>query len=144
MASRFVISLAAAIGLLGPVLATAPASAVAAARPVPHLVGCNETSKVRPRVFNPVCDDGRGTVLRLHWSRWSLSARGRGWFYTNNCVPSCARGRVRLYDVRVTAWRVRRGDYTRFHYHFTRRVPHGLPRHWTMRYSGGMWRGVRN
>ncbi|HUJ05923.1 MAG TPA: hypothetical protein VLX31_07425 [Streptosporangiaceae bacterium] len=114
----------------------------AAAGPrAPHLVGCNESGPVRPVRYNPICNDGARTIIRLHWSNWSRSAAGAGRFYTNTCVPSCARGRVRLYDVTVSAWRVLGGDYTRFRYHFPHRIPRGLPRSWTISYYAGRWHG---
>ena len=68
---------------LGVTLTLAPASASAAAAspqapaakaPAPHLVGCNESGRVRPTRFNPICNDGAYTVVDLHWSAWSDSA----------------------------------------------------------------------
>lgn len=109
-------------------------------RAVPRLVGCDGAS-VRPARYNPICNDGDWTVIRLHWSRWSDSARGNGEFYTHTCVPSCAQGKVRLYDVDVSAWRARNGDYTRFRYHFPRSVPQGFSRSWTIAYYANRWHG---
>ncbi len=129
-----------AVGVMLAGCAAAAAGAVGAAA-APHLVGCNESSSVRPDHYNPICNDGAWTVVHLRWSRWSGTARGTGKFYTHNCVPDCAHGKVRLYDVDVIAWRVRVGDYTRFRYDFTRSVPRTFPHSWTIRYYGGHWHG---
>jgi hypothetical protein len=141
---------AAALGL-GLTLALAPGAAAAppaspqapaAKASAPHLVGCNESSRVRPTRFNPICNDGAYTVVELHWSAWSASdAKGAGEFYTQSCVPTCAKGKVTLYPVSVSTWRVRSGDYTRFSYSFTRGVPSGFSRSWTIDYNGRRWSG---
>jgi hypothetical protein len=134
---------------LGLTLTLAPAAASAAAAspqavakaPAPHLLGCNESSRVRPARFNPICNDGASTVVDLHWSAWSdSSATGAGQFYTHSCVPTCAKGTVTLYPANVSAWRVRSGDYTRFSYSFTHGVPSGFGRSWTIDYNG-RWSG---
>ena len=117
----------------------APAAASAAA--APHLIGCQPADSVRPSSFNPICNDGEGTAIRLHWSRWSGSAAGRGEFYTHSCVPDCAQGKVTLYRVSLSAGRVRGGDYTRLRYSFPGRVPAGLSRSWVISYSGHQWHG---
>jgi hypothetical protein len=122
--------------------ATASPQAPAAKASAPHLVGCNESSRVRPTRFNPICNDGAYTVVELHWSAWSASdAKGAGEFYTQSCVPTCAKGKVTLYPVSVSTWRVRSGDYTRFSYSFTRGVPSGFSRSWTIDYNGRRWSG---
>jgi hypothetical protein len=139
---------AAALGLtlaLAPTTAfaaTASPQAPAAKAAAPHLVGCNESSSVRPTRFNPICNDGADTVIDLHWSAWSGSAaKGTGKFYTNTCVPTCAKGKVRLYPVNVSAWRVRSDDYTRFRYSFPHSVPRGLSRSLTISYYAHHWHG---
>jgi|HubBroStandDraft_3_1064219.scaffolds.fasta_scaffold288341_1 hypothetical protein len=128
--------------------AITPAAPGASASSVPHLRGGSESSLVRPSYFNPIVNDGAATVVGLHWSRWSGTARGTGGFFTHNCMPNCAQGKTRDFPVRVSAWRVRHGDYTRFQYHFTRSIPGGqwwhgprLPRTWTIQYSNGSWHG---
>lgn len=129
---------------LAPAAASAAVSPQAAAATVtaPRLVGCNESSPVRPTRFNPICNDGAYTVIDLRWSAWSGSAaRGAGQFYTRSCVPTCAKGKVTLYPVNVSASRVRSGDYTRFSYSFARGVPSGFSRSWTIDYSGRRWSG---
>jgi hypothetical protein len=81
-------------------------------------------------------------ALALRWSAWSDSAaKGAGQFYTRSCVPTCAEGTVKRYPVNVSAWRVRSGDYTRFSYSFTRGVPSGFSRSWTIDDNGGRWSG---
>lgn len=115
---------AAVLGSVALMAGTASASA-------PHLHGC-ERGSVRPASFNPVCNDGTDTVIGLHWGKWASSADGGGRFYTHGGD----------YPVHVLAWRVREGSYTRFRYHFTHRVPQGLPRSWTIRYSSGRWHGL--
>jgi len=119
---------AVAAALLGGVAGTAGAAPAAA----PHLRGCNESSSVRPAWFNPVCNDGSYTVTGLHWRTWSGAAAGSGEFVT----------RHGNFGTRVTAWRVRHGHYTRFHYQFTHRVPRGFPRSWTIKYYAGRWHGL--
>jgi hypothetical protein len=136
---------------LGLALALAPAAASAAAASpqavpakaaAPRLVGCNESSPVGPTRFNPICNDGAYTVIDLRWSAWSDSAaKGAGQFYTHSCVPTCAKGKVTLYPVNVSAWRVRSGDYTRFSYSFARSVPGGFSRSWAIDYNGHRWSG---
>jgi hypothetical protein len=132
--SRWIAGLAAALTLT---IAAVPA---ANARTTPRLLGC-ETARVRPSWFNPICNDGSGSVLRLHWSRWSGSADGRGQFFMHICSPNCAQGKVTLYPVRVSAWRVRNGVYTRFGYTFLRAVPAGFARSWTIAWYAGTWHG---
>jgi hypothetical protein len=58
--------------------ATARAAPAARAVPAPHLIGCDPSAPVRPAGYNPICNDGAYTVIRLHWSRWSASAAGTG------------------------------------------------------------------
>jgi hypothetical protein len=138
----------AAVATLACAAALAPAAAVAtpalaapAAAPAPHLVGCDTSDSVRPSLYNPICNDGAWTVIHLSWFRWAQAAEGRGEFYTHTCVPSCAQGTVRLYRVRLSAWRARAGDYTRLRYYFPDRVPAGFSRSWTIAYYGHQWHG---
>jgi opacity protein-like surface antigen len=141
-AAALAVGLALALAPAAASAATASPQAPAAKAPAPHLVGCNESGRVRPTRFNPICNDGAYTVVGLHWSAWSDSAaRGAGEFYTRSCVPTCAKGTVKLYPVNVSAWRVRSGDYTRFSYSFTRGVPSGFSRSWTIDDNGGRWSG---
>jgi hypothetical protein len=130
------VALTPAAALATSVSVQAPAAKAARA----HLVGC-DGSVVRPTVYNPICNDGAGSVIKLHWSRWSGSAAGRGEFFTHTCVPSCATGQVYLHRVDVTAWRVRHGDYTRFRYSFPHSVPRGFSRSWTIKYYFHHWHG---
>src|SRR6202050_2383795 len=95
------------------IAATTSPQAPAAKATAPHLVGCNESSSVRPTSYNPICNDGAGTVIRLQWPSWSGSAEGRGEIFTQTCVPNCASGKVQTYSVDVSAWRGRGGGYTR-------------------------------
>ncbi|HEV2375422.1 MAG TPA: hypothetical protein VGS19_25080 [Streptosporangiaceae bacterium] len=112
--------------------ALAGAGTAAAAAPVPRLRGCNESSLVRPTWFNPICNDGSYTVQSLHWAEWSAAANGSGQFYTHKGD----------YPINVMAWRWHRCNYTRFRYQFTRHVPAGFPRSWTIRYYSGRWHGL--
>jgi hypothetical protein len=130
---------------LAPV-AAALAAALAFAAPAsastirPHLVGCGKTT-VRPGTYNPVCNDGAGTVVGLHWSAWSATAQGSGEFLTHTCVPDCARGAVRVYPVALRASSAQHGDYTRLRYTFSRGVPAGFARSWTIDFYAGSWHG---
>jgi hypothetical protein len=117
-----------------------PAAALAAPAP-PHLIGCDPAASVRPSSYNPICNDGAGTVIKLRWSRWSRSAAGHGEFYTHSCVPNCAQGKVRLYRVDLSARRVQGGHYTRLRYFFPGSVPSGLSRSETIAYFGHQWHG---
>jgi hypothetical protein len=123
------------------------ATTAASASSAPRLRGANESSTVRPTRFNPIINDGAGTVIKLRWSDWAGAAHAKGEFYTHKCKPNCAQGGVKLWPVKVEAWRIRGGNYTRFQYHFRRGIPHGqwfhgkLPRTWTIRYRNGQWRG---
>jgi len=105
-----------------------------------QLSGCSGPV-VRPSVYNPICNDGAGTVIRLHWSSWAATASGRGEFYTRRCTPDCSLGTISLYPVDVSAWRVRDDHFTRFEYRFTNRVPAGYTRSWVLSFYGGRWHG---
>ena len=140
-AAALALGLALALAPAAASAATASAQAATATATAPRLVGCNESSPVRPTRFNPICNDGAYTVVDLRWSAWSGSAEGAGEFYTRSCVPTCAKGKVTLYPVRVSAWRVQSGDYTRFSYSFARSVPAGFSRSWTIDYNLRRWSG---
>jgi hypothetical protein len=124
------------------VMLSALAAPVAAtpAQGGPRLDGCSGPA-VRPSDFNPVCNDGEGTVIHLRWSSWGTSASGVGEFYSHRCVPDCALGAITLYPVDVSAWRVQDGVFTRFEYRFTGRVPNGLPHEWLLSFYSGLWHG---
>ena len=149
MAGAAALTSAAALAALAapaaPAAVAAPAAPVAPAALVasvaPHLVGCDPAAAVRPAAYNPICTDGAGTVIRLHWSRWAGTAVGTGEFYTHTCVPNCATGKETLYRVSLRASRVRGGDYTRLRYTFPGGVPAGLSRSFVSRYSGHQWHG---
>ncbi len=95
---------------------------------------------------------GRELAARPGWSAsriltadhgpWSGgSAKGYGKFYTHTCVPNCAQGSSRLYDVHLSAWRVRSAYYTRLQSHFTGGVPsYPGPRTWMIKYYN--WHGL--
>jgi hypothetical protein len=119
--------------------AAAPVAALPG-HPGVQLSGCNGPV-VRPLVYNPICNDGAGTVIRLHWSSWAAAASGRGEFYTRRCTPDCSLGTITVYPVDVSAWRVRDDHYTRFEYRFTNRVPAGYTRAWVLSFYGGRWHG---
>jgi hypothetical protein len=123
---RIIGSAALVAAAVGSVAATAGTASAAA----PHLRGC-ERGTVRPASYNPICTDGSYTVIPLRWQRWSGTAAGSGEFYTH----------TRDYPVHVQAWRVRDGNYTRFRYQFTQRVPRHFPRSWAIRYRSGRWHG---
>jgi len=142
----------AAAGLAFAAMLTAAAAPVAAlpgsvaAGPVaagPRLAGCNGLSH-RPSHYDPICNDGNGTVVHLHWSTWGTTATGRGEFYTRQCGKGgCVSGppTVILYPVNVTASRVRGGDYTRFRFSFPGQKPAWAARSWVIAYSGDSWHG---
>lgn len=126
----------------------APAASASPASSAPHLRGGSESSTIRPSYFNPIVNDGAATVVKLRWTKWSTTARGTGGFFTHTCDPNCAEGKTRDFPVKVTAWRIRGGDYTRFQYHFTQNIPGKpwwnsprLPRTWTIKYYNGDWHG---
>jgi len=125
---RIIGTLTLVAALLGGVVGIAGAAPAA----TPHLRGCNESSSVRPAWFNPVCNDGLYTVTGLHWPMWSGTAAGSGEFATHHGN----------FGIRVMAWRVRHGDYTRFEYQITHHVRCGFPRSWTIKYYSGRWHGL--
>jgi hypothetical protein len=137
LAGAAVMAGAAALAPVATLAAPDAADAVAA----PHLIGCDPADAVRPAAYNPVCNDGAGTVVGLHWSRWSRTAAGTGKFFTHTCVPSCAQDTGTLYRVSLAASRVRGGDYTRLRYTFPGRVPAGFSRSFVSTYSGHQWHG---
>jgi hypothetical protein len=109
---------------------------------VPRLAGC-AGHVVRPAQFDPICNDGNGTVIRLRWSSWGEVATGHGKFYTRQCGKGgCTSApTVTLYPVDVLAWRVQGGSYSRLQYYFPHRRPSWAPREWVITYSGGSWHG---
>lgn len=65
----------AALALAAVVASMMLTTGAAAATPgPPHLAGCNESGDIRPRWYNPICNDGAWTVIKPRWSRWSGSA----------------------------------------------------------------------
>jgi hypothetical protein len=52
------------------------------------------------------------TVTGIKWSIWnSAIARGIGSWAANNCVPTCARGKVNNYTATVTLTNPSRGQF---------------------------------
>ena len=119
-------------------VAALPGSPVAG----PRLVGCNGPV-VRPSQYDPICNDGTGSVVHLRWSSWGTSAVGRGDFYPRQCGKGgCVSApTVTLYQVNVKAWRVQSGHYTRFEFSFPHQKPAWAPRSWVIAYSSGSWHG---
>jgi hypothetical protein len=95
----------------------------------------------RPSSYDPICNDGAGTIVKLHWSSWGSTASGRGEFFSRRCALDCPVSVIVVYQVAVSAWRVEDGMYTRLEYHFTGRVPNGLPRAWVLSFYNGRWHG---
>jgi hypothetical protein len=107
----------------------------------PRLAGCGGPS-ARPPVYDPVCNDGKWTIVALYWTTWGGgTARGSGQFITHDCAPSCGQGRVALYPVDLLASRVQGGHYTRLEFVFPHHVPKGFSREWVIAYSAGSWHG---
>ena len=85
-AAALAVGLTAALTPAAALAAPAFRPAAAAQAPAPRLIGCNESSSVRPTRFNPICNDGAYTVVDLRWSAWSDSGaagasefNGRDW-----------------------------------------------------------------
>src|SRR5690349_18232189 len=61
--------------------------------------------------------DGTGRTMHfghLHWWRYNhREARARGAVWLDDCVPDCARGSYHPYEVRVRAYKDRRGRFRR-------------------------------
>ena len=58
---------------------------------------------MQPASYIVTCaDDGTG-LEHMHWTSWtSGQASGSGFFYQNDCTPSCAAGRFVRYPVQAT------------------------------------------
>jgi hypothetical protein len=101
-------SLAAAALLGGAVLglagsATASTAAPAATRPV--LVDCVGHGRVEPRSEVLTCADANDALTKMVWSRWGAQALGTGTEAINTCVPNCAEGHFKHYQVITVLWR---------------------------------------
>lgn len=87
-------------------------------------------------LFKParVLFGAHGEVRAIHWTEWGGErARGRGTYPYNDCMPSCAEGRITPYPVSVIYRRRlqcrRKPTYVRFVFTFNRgRKPAGVPR----------------
>jgi hypothetical protein len=66
---------AAALAFAGMMTAAAAPVAALPGHPGARLSGCNGPV-VRPATYNPICNDGAGSVIHLHWSSWAASASG--------------------------------------------------------------------
>lgn len=82
-------------------------------RPVRHpqaaakyvVIDCQGAPVARPGTFPLACADDGDQLNALHWTSWSPGyATGTGIQAMNDCVPSCADGKVRDYPVRVILW----------------------------------------
>ena len=88
----------------------------------------------RPRSIIIACGDGNFGLTALRWRGWNDAvATARGEAYANDCLPSCAGGRLHRYPVRLRAYRARTmgGDgfaYTRLRISFPGARPAGAPR----------------
>lgn len=62
---------------------------------------CGGPALDRPAVMFLSCD-GTGILENMKWSAWNFSyATGTGIYRLKNCIPSCANGKVRNYNVTV-------------------------------------------
>ena len=84
----------------------------------PVLLTCLHQPQAAPRRYVLACGDGSDYLRHLNWTVWSTTALATGTEWINDCVPDCARGTFRHYQVLVTLWRVR--PLTRALGHFTR------------------------
>jgi hypothetical protein len=94
-------SLAIGLGLALP--ANAAAVPAAAHSPKYVVLNCNDKPEVKPGTYVLTCADAGLGLRHLHWTSWtSHGATGRGTFWENLCVPSCAEGKIVHMPARVT------------------------------------------
>ncbi len=63
---------------------------------------CGGGAQVKPRTLVLACADAGDTLVRLRWRSWGeASATARGALSELTCVPNCAAGGIRLYQVTV-------------------------------------------
>jgi hypothetical protein len=85
---------------------TRPTDTARRRQPVRYVtIDCQGAPVVRPQTFLLACADGGDRLNKLHWTSWSPGyATATGIQAMNDCVPSCADGKVRDYPIRVILW----------------------------------------
>jgi hypothetical protein len=79
---------------------------------------CNSQSLVTPSNFVLSCADANSALKNLHWTDWNSStAFATGTATWNDCTPDCVSGKWHSAPIRVYAYRVRDGHYTRLSSH---------------------------
>jgi hypothetical protein len=129
-------SLAAAALLGGTLLGlagSAPASAAVPATTQPVLVNCVGHGRVKPKGEVLTCADANDALTKMVWSQWATQALGTGTESINTCVPNCAEGHFKHYQVITVLWRqeartspAKGRAYTRATIIYTGAVPKGL------------------
>lgn len=86
----------------------APAPSATATTPVPvdgpFVLWQCDTNKplVTPADYRLSCGDGGNGLSGVHWANWTpAGAAGAGTEYLNDCVPSCAEGKIIDYPVDI-------------------------------------------
>jgi hypothetical protein len=65
----------------------------------PPLVDWNCTSpgRVKPARIVLACGDGNAVAENLRWTKWGITASGRGDLRQNDCIPDCASGTFHVF-----------------------------------------------
>jgi hypothetical protein len=85
---------------------TSPTDTAKRRQPASYVaIDCQGSPVVRPQTFLLACADGGDRLNKLHWASWSPGyATATGIQAVNDCVPSCADGKVHDYPIRVILW----------------------------------------
>jgi hypothetical protein len=83
----------------------ARAATASAATKVPVVINCLKQGQVRPHQYVLTCADANDYLTGLRWASWGPAAFAGGTNTFNDCVPSCAAGRLHSFPVLVTLWR---------------------------------------
>ena len=84
-----------------------------------------------------------GYIKNVRWSRWpndGSSARGKGKYLVNYCVPNCAQGKSRFFNVSITLSKPvscsRFGEFIwwRLGWRYSGAKPEGAPRSYKLSY----------
>ena len=119
--------------------AVAVTTADGATRVVIPGCGGSDRARFKPTTVYVLCGDGNFRVTNLRWRSWTrTSATGRGTAKVNNCMPSCADGKIESYKSKLVASRPKtcpngKREFVRLTYSFPDEKPAGARRSGTLR-----------
>jgi hypothetical protein len=65
----------------------------------PRLLDCDDKPTFKPSDHLLACGDANLVLTNLKWDAWGDEAIGRGDWVQNDCIPDCARGTFRRYEL---------------------------------------------